>query len=114
MGKRRRANRIPDDRKRELLEEMEFCPCGAPTTAFHHVKRGAGVKDHARSNLIGVCDTCHRILHAGGTPPWTRRQRVEGCAFCESEKDSSFFPPHDASKRCLSGHHPHCTCDVCF
>lgn len=25
-----------------------------------------------------------------------------------------FAPRHKASKRCESGRHPHCTCDVCF
>ena len=25
-----------------------------------------------------------------------------------------FAPPHKPSRRCQSGQHPHCTCDVCF
>ncbi|RLA59158.1 MAG: hypothetical protein DRQ89_14440 [Epsilonproteobacteria bacterium] len=112
-GKRAKANRIPDERKRELLEEMPYCPCGRETTEFHHIVTGAGVKSHERSNLKGVCRRCHRMLHAALTPPWSRRQRVEGCAFCDGEK-GEFFPPHDASKRCESGHHRHCSCSICF
>ena len=114
MKSRRERNRLSDERKRELKEEMPYCPCGAETTEFHHILTGAGVKDHAVSNLKGVCRRCHRMLHAAQTPPWSRRQRVDGCAFCEREKDSSFFPPHDASKACESGHSRHCSCSICF
>ncbi len=72
MGKRRDANRLSDERKRELLEEMPYCPCGRPTTAFHHRRTGAGVKDHSRSNLVGCCELCHRKLHDGNDPGWPK------------------------------------------
>lgn len=38
------------------------------------------------------------------------------CLYCDIERDlaNDHHPPHDASPRCESGRHPHCTCDVCF
>ena len=77
MGKRARANRIPDERKRELLEVFPYCPCGAVTTVFHHLKTGAGVKDHARENLIGVCELCHRRIHGKDVPEWYVKMKGE-------------------------------------
>jgi hypothetical protein len=39
-----------------------------------------------------------------------------GCPFCDRERaeGNSFHPPHDAARGCESGHHEHCSCDVCF
>ena len=70
MGKRREANRMDEEFKRILLEEMPYCGCGAPTTAFHHIRTGAGVKDHSKSNLQACCDRCHRVKHNCGKWPW--------------------------------------------
>jgi hypothetical protein len=42
----------------------------------------------------------------------TRRGRLAGCSFCDEHP--GLMPPHDASSRCESGKHSHCTCDVCF
>ena len=42
-----------------------------------------------------------------------RRNKVEGCAYCEEHGDG-MMPPHDASPNCQSGGHSHCTCDTCF
>ena len=42
-----------------------------------------------------------------------KRHEVEGCPFCEKFK-GQMHPSHDASDRCESGKHDHCTCDVCF
>lgn len=39
----------------------------------------------------GECRTCDEDRHHGGPKP-----------------------PHDASRRCQSGGHTHCTCDRCF
>lgn len=41
---------------------------------------------------------------------------VEGCAYCDREKErgNTFFPPHHALPSCQSGGHNHCTCDGCF
>jgi len=38
------------------------------------------------------------------------------CAFCDRMRaeGADFFPDHDASSRCQSGAHDHCTCDTCF
>lgn len=36
------------------------------------------------------------------------------CTYCDKYRDESMMPPHDASDRCESGKHNHCTCDVCF
>jgi hypothetical protein len=38
------------------------------------------------------------------------------CKFCDHERaqGNDFHPSHDASLRCESGKHNHCTCDVCF
>jgi len=38
------------------------------------------------------------------------------CKICDSERaaNNKFHPPHDASSRCESGKHSHCSCDVCF
>lgn len=45
-----------------------------------------------------------------GTP---QRRRGE-CAYCDEYGDDPNMPYHDASPRCESGKHPHCTCDTCF
>jgi hypothetical protein len=36
------------------------------------------------------------------------------CDCCNKEGLNFFHPPHDASERCESGKHPHCSCDTCF
>lgn len=46
-----------------------------------------------------------------------RHQLPEGeCAYCDAERKASnnHFPSHDASPRCESGKHSHCTCDACW
>lgn len=43
-----------------------------------------------------------------------RRRLIEGCAFCRQHGGFQMMPWHDASSRCESGKHPHCTCDTCF
>ena len=43
-----------------------------------------------------------------------RRQHVPGCTYCDRFQPTEMFPPHDASDRCESGKHNHCTCDTCF
>ncbi len=53
-----------------------------------------------------------------GVPPKPRRHRMpEGeCAYCDAEraKNNEHHPSHDASSRCESGKHEHCTCDCCW
>jgi hypothetical protein len=36
------------------------------------------------------------------------------CDYCARETPGGFFPSHDASPRCESGHRDHCSCDTCF
>lgn len=36
------------------------------------------------------------------------------CPFCAQHGADPMMPYHDASDRCESGKHPHCTCDTCF
>ena len=38
------------------------------------------------------------------------------CAYCDREREAgnTFHPSHDASDRCCSGKHVHCSCDTCF
>lgn len=51
------------------------------------------------------------------TPPARRHKAPEGvCRGCDEEraKGNDFHPPHDASSRCESGKHNHCSCDACF
>lgn len=43
-----------------------------------------------------------------------RRTRVLDCRTCAKLKDGELAPPHDASERCESGKHTHCSCDQCF
>lgn len=46
---------------------------------------------------------------------------IEGCGRCERTIEEArktgrwpIAPSHNASSRCESGKHPHCTCDTCF
>lgn len=45
-----------------------------------------------------------------------RRHKLSAgqCPYCDRERDNAFHPPHDASDRCESGKHNHCTCSTCF
>jgi hypothetical protein len=44
-----------------------------------------------------------------------KRSRVPGCPTCDRDPEGrALMPPHDASDRCESGKHPHCSCDTCF
>ena len=47
--------------------------------------------------------------------PSARRHKLPKgeCQSCDRET-SDFHPSHDASERCESGKHNHCTCDTCF
>jgi len=46
----------------------------------------------------------------------TRRYHLKPgeCHYCDKHKPGEMMPPHDASSRCESGKHSHCTCDACF
>lgn len=49
---------------------------------------------------------------------WKHRHKAEPgeCLYCDRERAAGnhFHPPHDASPRCESGKHSHCSCDTCF
>lgn len=49
------------------------------------------------------------------TDPRVRALLVPGmCTYCDAHRADAMMPPHDASFRCESGGHNHCTCDICF
>ena len=55
------------------------------------------------------------IARAGAPKP--RRHYVlpvGECKYSDEHRDEQMMPPHDASPRCESGKHPHCSCDTCF
>jgi len=45
-----------------------------------------------------------------------RRKYVDGCSTCDviKARDRGFGPAHDASERCKSGYHEHCSCGSCW
>lgn len=45
-----------------------------------------------------------------------RRKYATDCAYCDMIRTTAggHGPYHDASHRCESGKHSHCTCDSCF
>jgi hypothetical protein len=54
---------------------------------------------------------CHGRAHGS----LRRRSRVAGCSTCDRDPEGrQIMPPHDASDRCESGRHNHCSCDTCF
>lgn len=50
--------------------------------------------------------------------PQPRRHKAPPgeCKYCDDMRfaGEDFHPSHDASSRCESGKHNHCTCDTCF
>lgn len=57
------------------------------------------------------------MFQSMGLTPKRRHKAEPGeCPTCDREraKNSDFHPPHDASPRCESGKHNHCSCDTCF
>lgn len=50
------------------------------------------------------------------SPQQVRRQSNPLCAYCQkmAERQEKYFPKHDASDKCESGRHTHCTCEVCW
>jgi hypothetical protein len=44
-----------------------------------------------------------------------RVSRKPGCPTCDTDPDGkAMMPPHEASSKCESGKHTHCSCDTCF
>lgn len=59
------GNEIPT-KAREVIRERQggqCARCGNTYTALHHrMRRREG--GHGYENLVGLCDTCHRIIHS--------------------------------------------------
>ena len=53
----------------------------------------------------------HSSHHSG---PRRHKLAPGQCPYCDRERDHPHHPYHDASARCESGRHNHCTCDLCF
>jgi len=71
--KRRKRDAVYPQRRRQVFERgdgvCEFCH-GAAMTDVHHVAGRGGPDPHRLSNLIGLCQPCHRRAH--GEPEWAR------------------------------------------
>lgn len=59
-----------------------------------------------------------RIAAVESTLIQPKRHKAEPgeCQSCDDYRaeGTDFHPPHDASDRCESGKHNHCSCDTCF
>jgi hypothetical protein len=67
-------------------------PAEGPDYRLHDVETGEVIwSDLRQFGWTRVCSECDRVKANGG-----------------------FGPPHNASPRCESGGHNHCTCDTCF
>ena len=44
----------------------------------------------------------------------TLRRLEKDCKYCNENAFEPMMPNHNASLRCESGRHNHCTCDTCF
>ena len=71
--KRRKRDAVYPERRRQVWERgegvCEHCR-SAPMGSVHHIE-GRRVPDpHRLSNLIGLCEPCHRRAH--GEPEWAR------------------------------------------
>jgi len=55
---------------------------------------------------------------SGRNPTLAKRHKAQPgeCVYCDGERaaGNDFHPSHDASDRCESGRHSHCSCDTCF
>jgi len=62
-----------------------------------------------------LLNTIVEIARAGAPKPIRRYRAPTGqCSYCDDHRDDTMMPPHDASPRCESGKHQHCTCNTCF
>jgi 5-methylcytosine-specific restriction protein A len=64
-------------RARVLAEEPR-CACGAPSTEVDHVVALAFGGSHARTNLRGICSSCHRRKTAEDSRRGKARKKSEG------------------------------------
>ena len=72
--RRRRRDAVYPQRRVEVWERAggvcEYCRAAACEQVHHLAGRG-GSDPHRLSNLIGLCDPCHRRAH--GEPEWARQ-----------------------------------------
>ena len=71
--KRRKRDAVYPERRRQVFERgdgvCEHCRAGA-MGSVHHIAGRRIADAHALSNLIGLCEPCHRRAHA--EPEWAR------------------------------------------
>ena len=71
--RRRKRDGVYGERRQQVWERgngmCEFCHMAA-MGSVHHVAGRGGSDPHALSNLIGLCEPCHRRAH--GEPVWAR------------------------------------------
>lgn len=70
--------------------------------ALVHVRAREIARLEALGQIDPKCLTCQHELY-----PFYREQWTPGAS-------DPFVPPHQASERCRSGKHPHCSCSACF
>jgi hypothetical protein len=46
-------------------------------------------------------------------PIVVRKRTKLSCWTCQELSEDPMMPWHDASPRCESGHHAHCSCSIC-
>jgi hypothetical protein len=65
--------------------------------------------------MIDIFDEFDRIFdRAAKSKPRCYVMTRGGCPTCDKYIPGDIMPPHDASCRCESGKHKHCSCDICF
>jgi 5-methylcytosine-specific restriction endonuclease McrA len=71
--RRRKRDRVYGERRQQVWERgngmCEFCSMAA-MGSVHHVAGRGGSDPHRLSNLVGLCEPCHRRAH--GEPEWAR------------------------------------------
>ena len=99
-----------------IMRQPRVCPYRRETheVAVDGWLKGWTVED-ARSAPLDL----PRLVNPNAATPLvrpTRRHKAEPgeCVYCDRERNTDFHPPHDASARCQSSKHNHCSCDTCF
>jgi len=71
--KRRKRDAVYPQRRREVFDRAggvcEWCGLYAMTEVHHRAGR-VGPDPHRLTNLVGLCASCHRSVHAN--PEWAR------------------------------------------
>lgn len=84
-----------------------------PLQCFGCLRRG----DYDTFGLPIKCPDCGSLeIHDPTGPNVKPKGRIFNAADCEScvANKGKIAPPHESSRRCQSGGHTHCSCDVCF